>query len=35
MEPYRPYVDEIVMNYYSENKDYEELTRNVKRIILA
>jgi CRISPR-associated protein Cas1 len=34
MEPYRPYVDRIVLNILSENTDIEELTPEIKRKLL-
>ena len=35
MEPYRPYVDELVVNYTDENGYPEELTPDIKRTMLS
>ena len=35
MEPYRPYVDELVFNIVKNGQDYAELTKNIKEILLA
>jgi len=35
MEPYRPYVDDLVVNYTDENGYPEELTPVIKRVILS
>lgn len=35
MEPYRPYVDELVVNIMAENSDYETLTPDLKRQLLG
>jgi CRISPR-associated protein Cas1 len=34
MEPYRPYVDELVIQIMQEEDDYSELTRNLKAKLL-
>lgn len=34
MEPYRPYVDELVLQIIAEEDDYSELTRNLKAKLL-
>lgn len=34
MEPYRPYVDELVLQIIAEEEDYSELTRNLKAKLL-
>lgn len=35
MEPYRPYVDELVVSYTDENGCPEELTPDIKRVMLS
>ncbi|MBR4136064.1 MAG: type II CRISPR-associated endonuclease Cas1 [Bacteroidales bacterium] len=35
MEPYRPYVDELVVNYTDEHGYVEELTTDVKKVMLS
>lgn len=34
MEPYRPFVDEIVLNFYKENPEEKELNKDIKKILL-
>ena len=34
MEPYRPYVDELVIQIMQEEDDYSELTKNLKAKLL-
>lgn len=35
MEPYRPYVDELVVNYTDENGCPEEITSDIKKVMLS
>ena len=35
MEPYRPYVDELVLNIVKSGQDYEELTKDLKALLLS
>jgi CRISPR-associated protein Cas1 len=35
MEPYRPFVDEMVCQVVSSGKDYEELTTDIKKVLLG
>lgn len=35
MEPYRPYVDEIVATYVEDGEDFEELTQSIKQKLLS
>ena len=34
MEPYRPYVDELVLSIMQEEDDFTELTKNIKAKLL-
>lgn len=35
MEPYRPYIDELVVNYTDENGCPEEITSDIKKVMLS
>lgn len=35
MEPYRPYVDELVLSIFNNGEDYEELTPSIKKQLLT
>lgn len=35
MEPYRPYVDELVLSIVKSGQDYEELTKDLKALLLS